>query len=87
MSVPPREWFEKNFVHDGKITYCSVCHSIPWSFIGHECTGIEAVLAGYAADKIEVDYCWKEVHPIQNEDRPDDWMLMWVPKNKEKING
>lgn len=75
--VPEQEWFEENFVREGEVTYCSECHAIPFAFIGHECTGIEAQMGGYAADKITVPYRWEDVSPRQNDDRPGDWGLTY----------
>ena len=73
--VPPREWFEENFVHDGTVEYCSVCRAIPFMFIGHECT---SAFYGIGGKRITVPYRWEDVEPCENDDRPDDWKLVYV---------
>lgn len=76
-SIPPREWFEQNFVHDGTVTYCSSCHSIPFVFIGHDCMSIEARACGIKAERITAPYVWENVVPVENDYRPGDWHLAW----------
>ena len=78
-ATPPREWFEKNFVHDGKVHVCSECRAIPFAFIGHWCRTIEARSCGIVADIEEKPYRWQDVVPVQNDDRPGDWCLMFAP--------
>jgi hypothetical protein len=79
-ATPPREWFEKQgFVDEqGMVRYCSVCKAIPFVFIGHSCTSLEARARGCAGEIIEAPYRWERVIPVENEDRPGDWMLIWV---------
>jgi hypothetical protein len=51
-ATPPREWFEKQgFVDEqGMVRYCSVCKAIPFVFIGHSCTRLEARARGCRGD-------------------------------------
>ena len=76
-AVPPREWFEETFVHDGQITYCSWCQAVPFLFIGHPCTSIAA--GPDHAEKITVPYRWEDVTPIEDSERRGDWMLSYTP--------
>lgn len=81
---PSREWFEKTFVHGGKVTYCSECHAIPFAFVGHDCMSIDAMIGGWAAEKIAVPYRWEDVVPVESDTRPGDWKLMWVGEEAER---
>jgi hypothetical protein len=77
--TPPMTWFEENFVHDGNITYCDGCNSIPFAFIGHWCTGLEAHAMGCAASKVTVPYRPEDVVLVESDDRPGDWRGVYVP--------
>jgi hypothetical protein len=75
-SHPPREWFEDHFVHDGQVTYCSECQSIPFAFIGHWCRTMEARACGIKAEMIDAPYRWEDVVPVGSG--LGDWHLAWV---------